>query len=46
MTEIASEKSTTIIFPFPIEMLRAFGGMYNQAKDNSPKEDKPSTPPK
>jgi regulator of protease activity HflC (stomatin/prohibitin superfamily) len=27
MTEIASEKSTTIIFPFPIEMLRAFGGM-------------------
>jgi len=45
MTEIASEKSTTIIFPFPIEMLRAFGGMYNQAKDNSPKEDKPVTPP-
>jgi regulator of protease activity HflC (stomatin/prohibitin superfamily) len=45
MTEIASEKSTTIIFPFPIEMLRAFGGMYNQAKSSPPVEEKPSAPP-
>jgi regulator of protease activity HflC (stomatin/prohibitin superfamily) len=45
MTEIASEKSTTIIFPFPIEMLRAFGGMYNQTKPSSPKDEKPVVPP-
>jgi regulator of protease activity HflC (stomatin/prohibitin superfamily) len=39
MTEIASEKSSTIIFPFPIEMLKAFGGMFNQAQS-------PQTPPR
>jgi regulator of protease activity HflC (stomatin/prohibitin superfamily) len=44
MTEIASEKSSTIIFPFPIEMLKAFGGLMNQAALNQqavnpPKED-------
>jgi regulator of protease activity HflC (stomatin/prohibitin superfamily) len=44
MTEIASEKSSTIIFPFPIEMLRAFGGMLNQSADKSPKEEKPAKP--
>jgi regulator of protease activity HflC (stomatin/prohibitin superfamily) len=42
MTEIASEKSTTIIFPFPIEMLRAFGGLMTPKTDNPPKEDKPA----
>jgi regulator of protease activity HflC (stomatin/prohibitin superfamily) len=42
MTEIASEKSSTIIFPFPIEMLRAFGGMLNQPQQPPP----PQTPPK
>jgi regulator of protease activity HflC (stomatin/prohibitin superfamily) len=44
MTEIASEKSSTIIFPFPIEMLRAFGGMINQPAAKSPPEEKPTQP--
>jgi regulator of protease activity HflC (stomatin/prohibitin superfamily) len=39
MTEIASEKTTTIIFPFPIELLKAFG-MSNQQAANAPKEEK------
>jgi regulator of protease activity HflC (stomatin/prohibitin superfamily) len=28
LTEIASEKTNTIIFPLPIELLRAFSGMF------------------
>jgi regulator of protease activity HflC (stomatin/prohibitin superfamily) len=39
MTEIASEKTTTIIFPFPIELLKAFG-MSNQQAANAPKDEK------
>jgi regulator of protease activity HflC (stomatin/prohibitin superfamily) len=40
MTEIASEKTTTIIFPFPIEMLKAFGGMFNPQPVDVKKDDK------
>jgi regulator of protease activity HflC (stomatin/prohibitin superfamily) len=36
MTEIASEKSSTIIFPFPIEMLKAFGNLANMAVPQTP----------
>jgi regulator of protease activity HflC (stomatin/prohibitin superfamily) len=43
MTEIASEKSSTIIFPFPIEMLRAFGNLANMAV---PPAAPPAEPPK
>jgi regulator of protease activity HflC (stomatin/prohibitin superfamily) len=32
LTEIASEKSSTIIFPFPIEFLNAFGLMNKEKK--------------
>jgi hypothetical protein len=42
MTEIASEKSTTIIFPFPIEFLKAFAGMLNTSAQKSPPPEKPS----
>lgn len=42
MTEIASEKTSTIIFPFPIEMLKAFGGVINQSLDKSSKGEKPA----
>jgi hypothetical protein len=41
MTEIASEKSTTIIFPLPIEMLRAFGAMVNPPAAAQPPAIKP-----
>jgi regulator of protease activity HflC (stomatin/prohibitin superfamily) len=34
MTEIASEKSTTIIFPFPIELLKVFGSLANPPNPN------------
>ena len=27
LTEIASERSSTIVFPLPIELLKAFGAM-------------------
>jgi regulator of protease activity HflC (stomatin/prohibitin superfamily) len=40
MTEIASEKSTTILFPFPIEMLKAFGGLFNPQTAKSPEDNK------
>jgi regulator of protease activity HflC (stomatin/prohibitin superfamily) len=43
MTEIASEKSTTIIFPLPIELLKVFGNMGNPAVSAPaviPKEEK------
>jgi regulator of protease activity HflC (stomatin/prohibitin superfamily) len=43
MTEIASEKSSTIIFPFPIELLRAFG-MNVQPTEKTKNPDKPTTP--
>jgi regulator of protease activity HflC (stomatin/prohibitin superfamily) len=40
MTEMASEKTNTIIFPFPIEFLKAFSGMANSQVAIPPKEDK------
>jgi regulator of protease activity HflC (stomatin/prohibitin superfamily) len=44
MTEIASEKSSTIIFPFPIELLKAFGGMIApQSSNGESSEDKKTT---
>jgi regulator of protease activity HflC (stomatin/prohibitin superfamily) len=44
MTEIASEKSSTIIFPFPIELLKAFGGMIApRSPDGESSEEKKST---
>jgi regulator of protease activity HflC (stomatin/prohibitin superfamily) len=43
LTEIASEKASTIIFPLPIELLTAFGyNRTNQANQNPPKEEKPN----
>jgi regulator of protease activity HflC (stomatin/prohibitin superfamily) len=42
MTEIASEKSSTIIFPFPIEMLKAFGALVNPQPASPPSEEKPA----
>jgi regulator of protease activity HflC (stomatin/prohibitin superfamily) len=52
LTEIANEKTNTIIFPLPIELLRAFSGMFGgnpqlnpatvvkEAKTEEPKEEK------
>jgi regulator of protease activity HflC (stomatin/prohibitin superfamily) len=42
MTEIASEKSTTIIFPLPIELMKAFGALANRSNDDNPAEEKKS----
>jgi regulator of protease activity HflC (stomatin/prohibitin superfamily) len=44
MTEIASEKTTTILFPFPIEMLKAFGGIFNSQSAASPQAEKADKP--
>jgi len=45
MTEIASEKSSTIIFPFPIELLKAFTRMVPSTQEGSTsKEEKPTNP--
>ena len=44
MTEIASEKTTTILFPFPIEMLKAFGGIFNSQSVAPPKAEKTDKP--
>jgi len=44
MTEIASEKSNTIIFPFPIELLRAFG-MKLESNPNNEQPKKEEKPP-
>jgi regulator of protease activity HflC (stomatin/prohibitin superfamily) len=45
MTEIASEKSSTIIFPFPIELLKAFTRMVPSPQEGSTsKEEKPTNP--
>ena len=38
LTEIATEKNSTIIFPLPIEMMKAF--MYKQSEDNKPEDKK------
>jgi regulator of protease activity HflC (stomatin/prohibitin superfamily) len=48
LTEIASDKTNTIIFPLPIELLRAFSGMFGgnpqlavtEVKKEEPKEEK------
>jgi len=47
LTEIASEKTNTIIFPLPIELLRAFTakiGVPPPAEVSPPKEEKPAEP--
>ncbi|NOR53488.1 MAG: slipin family protein [Candidatus Aminicenantes bacterium] len=38
LTEIATEKNSTIIFPLPIEMMKAF--MYKKSEDNKPEDKK------
>jgi len=38
LTEIATEKNSTIIFPLPIEMMKAF--MYKKPEDNKPEDKK------
>jgi regulator of protease activity HflC (stomatin/prohibitin superfamily) len=40
MTEIASEKSTTIIFPLPIDLLKAFAGLMPHSSTDNPSEEK------
>jgi regulator of protease activity HflC (stomatin/prohibitin superfamily) len=44
LTEIASEKTNTIIFPLPIEFLRAFTKIALPADDTASKEEKPAKP--
>jgi len=44
LTEIASEKSSTIVFPLPIEFLKAFTKMTLPAETVASKEDKPAKP--
>jgi regulator of protease activity HflC (stomatin/prohibitin superfamily) len=34
LTEIAAEKNSTIIFPVPLELIKAFGGMMQGSKDS------------
>jgi regulator of protease activity HflC (stomatin/prohibitin superfamily) len=46
ITEIASEKTHIIIFPFPIELLKAFQGRVNSPTDEaSSKEEKTTSQP-
>lgn len=33
LTEVASENNSTLVFPFPIEFLKAFSGMVDKSKD-------------
>jgi regulator of protease activity HflC (stomatin/prohibitin superfamily) len=40
LTEIASEKTNTIIFPLPIEILKAFSRMITPEEDKAVKEEK------
>ena len=35
LTEIAAEKNSTIIFPVPLELIKAFGGMMQPSSDSS-----------
>jgi regulator of protease activity HflC (stomatin/prohibitin superfamily) len=45
LTEIASEKTSTIVFPLPIEFLKAFAGkLALPADDSASKEEKPGKP--
>jgi regulator of protease activity HflC (stomatin/prohibitin superfamily) len=44
LTEIASEKTNTIIFPLPIEFLKAFSKMTLPVDAAAPKEEKPAKP--
>lgn len=45
LTEIASEKATTIVFPLPIDFIRAFAGKLPEASAGAAtKEEKPSQP--
>ncbi len=36
LTEIAAEKNSTILFPVPLELLRAFGGMLDRKNETTP----------
>ena len=49
LVEISAEKSSTIVFPFPMEMLRTFSGMLNTPQGempHAPASPKPAgTPP-
>jgi hypothetical protein len=42
LTEIANEKTNTIIFPLPIEFMKAFSKMALPAEGDTPKEEKPA----
>lgn len=33
LTEVAAENNSTLVFPFPIEFLKAFSGMVDKSKD-------------
>ncbi len=42
LTEIASERSSTIVFPLPIELFKVFGKIPVSPDDHTPNEEKPS----
>jgi regulator of protease activity HflC (stomatin/prohibitin superfamily) len=44
LTEISAEKSSTIIFPFPIEMLRTFSAMVDGSDGSAVKPPQPPRP--
>jgi regulator of protease activity HflC (stomatin/prohibitin superfamily) len=45
LTEIASEKTTTIVFPLPIDFIKAFSSRISAPSDDgAAKEDKPAKP--
>ena len=45
LVEISAEKSSTIVFPFPMEMLRTFSGMLNTPQGEMPHTPAPQRPP-